>query len=53
MRAVAYSYDADGDLLQKTAPNQPAGSTLTQTTSSTYDPATGLPLRKGREKGSA
>ena len=36
---ITYSYDADGNLLQKTspAPNQPAGSTLTQTMSYCYD----------------
>jgi RHS repeat-associated protein len=36
---ITYSYDADGNVLQKTspAPNQPSGSTLTQTISYCYD----------------
>ena len=36
---ISYSYDPDGNLLQKTspAPNQPQGSTLTQTISYCYD----------------
>ena len=38
--AISYSYDADGNLLQKTspAPNAPQGSTATQTVSYCYDP---------------